>query len=206
MANTLETLSRAKETLSTARLGLTDVLSGRPERRLGGVRNLIVFGRAVTNVLQNLRSTEPTFDAWYQPFVDQMRADPLLRYFYQLRSEILKEGKLPTDASVHIHNFSFPGDIQRLGPPPAGAKSFFIGDQSGGSGWEVELPNGTTEKFYVDIPGDLVTSAIHLPEAPESHLGNPLPDKRIETLSRLYFDYIERMFLNAQSAFPAVGA
>ena len=62
---TKKVLAHVADTLATAKLGLQDVLSGGPDRRLGGLRNLIVFGRAVTNVLQNLRSTEPAFEAWY---------------------------------------------------------------------------------------------------------------------------------------------
>jgi len=64
---TAEVLRRGDDTLATAKLGLTDVLEGRPERRLGGLRNLIVFGRAVSNVPQNLRSIWPEFDSSYQP-------------------------------------------------------------------------------------------------------------------------------------------
>jgi hypothetical protein len=181
--STRETLARVKETLDTAKLGLRDVVEGGPSRRLGGLRNLIVFGRAVTNVLQNLRSSEPSFDTWYQPYVNEMRDDPLLRYFYVVRSEILKEGKLRTSNKLHIKRFEFPKDMQRPGLPPAGAGAFFMGDQSGGSGWEIRLPSGDIEKFYVDIPGDIASSEVHLPEAPATHRGIIIPDKRIETLS-----------------------
>jgi hypothetical protein len=160
------------ETLATAKLGLRDVVHGGPERRLGGLRNLIVFGRAVTNVLQNLRSTEPAFDTWYEPYVKEMRDDPLLKYFYILRSEILKEGRLETGSRLHIRSFSFPGDLQRLGPKPSGAKTFFMGDQAGGSGWEVELPDGSTEKLYLDLPGDIgkPRSALVVGVAPTARL------------------------------------
>src|SRR5690242_9000890 len=101
---TAQILQRARDTLRTAQLGLQDVAAGGPERRLGGLRNLVVFGRAVTNVLQNLRSTEPRFDEWYAKYVVEMKEDPLLRYFYVLRSEILKEGKLPTGSSTYIRS------------------------------------------------------------------------------------------------------
>ena len=200
-SSTPEILARTKETLATARLGLRDVVEGDPARRLGGLRNLIVFGRAVTNVLQNLRSSEPDFDAWYEPYVAEMRDDPLLRYFYVLRSEILKEGKLPTSNMTHIKQFEFPKDMQRLGPPPTGAVAFFMGDQSGGSGWEVKLPNGDVEKFYVDIPGDIGSSEVHLPDAPDTHREIPIPDKRIETLSGLYFSYLQAMVDDARTTF-----
>src|SRR5436309_15318022 len=89
-------LASAEQTLATARAGLEDVLAERPERRLPGLHNVVVFGRAVTNVLQNLRSTEPGFDEWYVPFVRQMESDPLMRFLYKLRSAILKRGTVST--------------------------------------------------------------------------------------------------------------
>ncbi len=133
---TSDVLQRVQETLQTAKLGLRDVIEGRPERRLGGLRNLVVSGRAVTNVLQNLRSIEPTFDNWYKPYVAEMRADLLLRYFYTLRSQILKERTLNTGASMYISHFEFPRDMQRLGPPPrptTGARGSLKRQQTGAS-------------------------------------------------------------------------
>jgi hypothetical protein len=41
-------------------------------------------------------------DAWYQPRVERMRADPIMTYFYKLRSEILKEEALQTGASTTL--------------------------------------------------------------------------------------------------------
>lgn len=203
---TQDILRQAADTLATAKLGLRDVLEGGPSRRLGGLRNLIVFGRAVTNVLQNLRSTEDGFDAWYEPYVAEMKGDPLLHYFYKLRSEILKEGTLRTGSSLYIHHLDFPKDIQRLGPPPAGAGAFFMGDQAGGSGWEIAIGNGEVEKFYVDIPGDLAKSEVHLLDAPREHRGSVIADTRIETLSLLFFEYMSGIVQSARQRFGKKGA
>src|SRR5438132_10702126 len=111
-----DVLRAARQTLATVEKGLADLASGDPNRRVAGLHNLVVFGRAVTNVLQNLRSSEPDFDAWYGPHRAEMEADPLLKYLYELRSEILKEGVSPLGTSMHIHHFSFPQDVARLGP------------------------------------------------------------------------------------------
>jgi hypothetical protein len=202
---TAEVIRRVDEMLAIAKLGLTDVLERKPERRLGGLRNLIVFGRAVTNVLQNLRPIWPEFDSWYQPYVAEMRADPLLRYFYKLRSEILKEGRLTTSSSLKIASFASQ-DMHRLGPPPTGARGFFIGDQAGGSGWEVELPDGTLEKLYIDLPGVISSSEIHLPDAPREHRGEIIRDTRIETLATLYYEYLSMMVADARQALASAGA
>ncbi len=146
-----EILTRAKETLATARLGERALASSDPNERMAGLRNLIVFGRAVTNVLQNLRSTESAFDEWYAPHRDRMAADPLLKHLYELRSQILKEGSLPVHSGV-----TFSGNLGEAlrhgGTLPVGAKAFFIGDKIGGSGWEVELSDGSIEKYYVALP------------------------------------------------------
>jgi hypothetical protein len=185
-----EILAHAEEALFTARLGLEHIKSADSKTRIAGVRNVVVFGRAVTNVLQFLRLTEPEFDTWYAPHVASMRADPLLRYFYELRTEILKRGTLNVGASMMFSGN--PMDIIRRFKPPPRAKGFFIGDNIGGSGWEVETNNGSTEKYYVtipvDIPGLKLDVNIHLVGAPDEHRHAPAAqvcELYLETLSKL---------------------
>ena len=73
-----------------------------------------------------------------------------------MRSEILKEGFLRKQGySLHIKNFNTSTDMEKIGNPPPNAKSFFIGDPIGGIGWIVELPDGTNEKFYGNLPIEL---------------------------------------------------
>jgi len=194
-------LASAQQTLATARAGLEDLRGSRPDRRLPGLTNLVVFGRAVTNVLQNLRSLEPAFDEWYAPFVREMESDPLLCFLYKLRSEILKEGTIPTSVSTHIQRLRFPEDLAKLGPAPANAKSFFTGDQYGGSGWEVQVADGETAKYYVELPGDIGTISVHLAGAPKDHLGATLPDNRIETVGAAYVVYLDRLVRTATTRF-----
>ena len=76
---------------------------------------LVVFGRAVANVLQNLPSTVgvEAFNEWYEPIQTQMREDLLLRFFYRLRSEILKQGTLHTSTSIYISHLNT-SDLQPL--------------------------------------------------------------------------------------------
>jgi hypothetical protein len=57
-------LSRVDDTLATARQGFIDLCGADKSRRMTGLRNLLVFDRSVTFVLQNLRSlNQPEFDA-----------------------------------------------------------------------------------------------------------------------------------------------
>jgi hypothetical protein len=194
-------LDFAQDTLETAEFGLRMVQSGNPALRKTGIRNLIVFGRAVTNTLQKLRSVVPDFESWYQPWVDRMRADPIMSYFYKLRSEILKEGKMKTGVSVQIEHLDM-GALMAVVPRPPGAKSFFIGDQLGGSGWEVALPNGETQKFYVQfpqgIPGVQITVNLHLADAPPE-----IKDVPVQKLCEHYYSQLAALCQEAKQRFNA---
>jgi hypothetical protein len=186
--------------------GLADLSSGDPNRRVAGLHNVVVFGRAVTNVLQNLRSTEPDFDAWYAPHLAEMEGDPLLKYLYTLRSDILKKGVLPVGVSTYIRQLRFPQDAARLGPPPPNARGFFIGDSLGGSGWEVELADGRTEKYYAKLPADVGATTLHLPDAPVMHMGQPLKGNDVTTIGRAYVAYLRKLVTDAEQQFaPSKG-
>src|SRR5437879_8397352 len=89
-----DVIGRTQRTLALCQVGLSDVLEGATlARQLVGISTVAVQGRAVTNVLQHLRTFDrPGFDAWYTPYEQQMRQDQLLSYFYKLRTLLLKEG------------------------------------------------------------------------------------------------------------------
>jgi len=185
-------------TLETAEFGLRLVINKDPRFKLPGLRNVVVFGRAVTNTLQHLRSVWRDFDKWYQKYVKEMSEDPLMKYFYDLRSEILKEGSLEVLVHVKIHKFNYPEDLTRIPPPPPTVKAFFIGDNIGGSGWIVRLHDGSEEKLYVNLPSDIAEVSLHFPSSPEYHLGRKLGDSSIESLCKLYIDYLKRMVSDAK--------
>jgi len=198
---TTDIIRSAEETMKTAEQGLEDLIKGPPERKLSGLRNLIVFGRAVTNILQNLRSIESDFDAWYERYREEMGNDPLMRYFYKLRSKILKEGLLETSTHTYIRQLRIPEDLTRFGSPPPNAKGFFIGDNLGGSGWEVQLPDGSIEKYYVELPYDIGSVSLHFPDAPKYHLGREINDTSIPNLAKLYIDYLRQLVTAAKERF-----
>lgn len=192
-------LQETKQTLGTVRLALQDLLeSTNPERRAAALRTLVVFGRAVTNVLQNLRGVIPDFDSWYLPWKSQMEQDQLLRFFYNLRTEILKRGTLPVSAGLHIKRFRYPEDLP---PAPPNAKSFFMGDTLGGIGWEVELPDGSTERVYVAVLDEVAVTWLTFSGAPAEHLGRPIHDKSAQSLCTLYVTYLEGLVSDAQRRF-----
>ena len=103
-----QVLTRAMAMLRVVRQGLRDMEEAEHDRILLGFFAVVVFGRAVTNALQNLRTFDShAFDEWYGPWRQEMQGDPLLRWFYKLRSEILK-GIVPSIGIV-IGSFGHEG-------------------------------------------------------------------------------------------------
>lgn len=155
MSSNKEILDRTEQTLETAKQGYEDLMASNKSRRFLGLRNLIVFGRSVTFILQNLKSIvgEEQFSSWYKNHQDSLKEDTVMKYFVKLRNELEKQGKLPVSTSVKINHFST--DMLNKYPKPKGTVGFFIGDQFGGSGFEVQLPDGTIEKYYVELPTDV---------------------------------------------------
>lgn len=194
-------LMQTEQVLQTAKVGL-EILRKYPiEKRLCGLRNLVTFGRCVTTCLQGLRHIEPDFDNWYNKYVVEMKNDPLLYYFYQLRNDILKKGELQLNKTIHIGHFDS-AELMKL-PKPKGANSFFLGDEIGGSGWNITLEDGTTEKFYVQM-NDSIIVEFNFPNSPKIHLGNMLGSSDVTELSILYIDYLTNMVKNAKIKFNPV--
>jgi len=72
--------------------GLRDMQDPDGDRVILGFFGIAVFGRSVTSALQNLRTFDKeAFDEWYGPWKQEMKEDPLCRFFYQLRTDILKD-------------------------------------------------------------------------------------------------------------------
>lgn len=200
MTRTTEIILReAEDTLYTARLGLELVKGKDPKPRIAGLRNLVVFGRAVTNVLQNLRSTVgDSFDSWYKSKVDEMRKDQVLTYFYALRSQILKQGTVNTSVSLSLSGN--PMALMRKYQAPPGAKGFFMGDSLAGCGWEVQIAEGATEKYYVDVPEKIegleMKIDVHLADAPVE-----LKEHNIQKLGEHYLAYLGELVAQAKRVF-----
>lgn len=195
-----EILQRVEETLDTAKQGLSDLVEPSRTRRNTGLRNLIAFGRSVTFVMQNLRGVHGSdFDSWYLPHQEILKTDPLMRYFVDARNELEKQGKLSV-ATICKINVSLPDDIEKFGRPPFGATSIFIGDQLGGSGWMVELPDGKTEKYYVELPlsvGEVTQHFTNFPAAKAPELAN----LSIEELCSMYIRKLDALVNLAKSHF-----
>ncbi|MCD9854624.1 hypothetical protein LUD75_07890 [Epilithonimonas sp. JDS] len=194
-------LENAENTLYTAELGLKMYQdSSSSKDKMAGLRNLIVFGRAVTNVLQNLKNLVVNFEGWYNPKVEEMGKDAILKHFYQMRSEVLKEGDIKFASSVQFNNFNsmeFEKKIESIRPP--NAKSFFIGDELGGSGWNIENEDGTIEKFYININEHLDVELNYKIELYNNKLD--LPTKDIPEAGIYYIEYLKNLLNEAKNTF-----
>lgn len=125
-----------------------------------------------------------------------------MRYFYKLRSQILKEGVLKTIPIAHVKKLDFPDDMDKLRKTaPPNAKKFFIGDEYGGSGWEIQLPDGSLEKYYVELPSNIGYVTLRFPKVPKYHLGKEVEDDSIQNLAKLYIEYLRKIVLDAKQKF-----
>jgi len=200
MSSIKEILNRTEQTLETAKQGYEDLVASNKSRRFLGLRNLIVFGRSVTFVLQNLKSTvgEEKFSSWYKEHQDSLKDDVVMKYFVKLRNELEKQGKLPVSTSVKVNYFST--DMINKYKKPKGTVGFFIGDQSGGSGFEVQLPDGTKEKYYVDLPTDVAEVKQYFNDLPVPE-HDELRDKNIEDLCLYFLKNLESILFDAKKVF-----
>jgi hypothetical protein len=191
-------LTSVRRQLRQAEIAMRDVeQNDEPDRRLAGIWNVVVWVRSLTPILQRLRGVTDEFEPWYARWRDEMKRDPLLRYFYGLRNDVLKEGEKPVSMGVHIHHFEAPRDVP---PAPPGAVAFFLGDEVGGNGWEVELPDGTRTKIYVSVPSSVAQTTLHLVGMPTEHLGREIGDSAVEGCEA-YLRYFQRMIAAAEERF-----
>jgi hypothetical protein len=199
---TRQVLYDVRQQLRTAQIGLEMLDHLDRSRALAGLRNVAVFGRAVTFVLQNLRDTEPAFDEWYAPHVAAMRGDELCRFFVELRNTIEKVGDLPVKVGTYVIRHFTGADMARLPPAPPNAEGMFMGDPLGRAGWVVRQPDGSTENFYFDLPADIGgPTDLQFPDPPKSHAGQSLTTTKMRDICRLYLDYLENLVQSAEARF-----
>lgn len=197
-----EVIEAAKAIRANVQRGLADVDSVDVTHRQAGLLNVIVFGRAVTIALQRLKNVT---DDWVQWWAERCPPkDPLHGYINDLRNRILKQGELPHTAnSTYIASFSGnPFTILEPPPPVGRIRSMFLGDQLGGNGWEIELPDGRVERFYARVASGIdVTSSLDLPDAPDEFMGEPRTDKSVPVIVRRYVEWLESVVTEAEAHF-----
>lgn len=195
---TSEILGRSRGALANAEMGFNDMVESiHAERQLAGLKTLATSGRQVMFILNKLKSTEPNYDAWWNPIVELIGEDPLFRFFKRLRNVIEKEG-LPEVRAVLLavrgtevvreervkaedgENFSrIEGIDNNLNPTPGIVVN-----------WAV-VSGGTHQRL----------SQFRLPSPPTSHLGQPLEDDTMEHLGALYLDGLSAILQSARNKF-----
>lgn len=199
-----QVLQRVEGVLSTAYLGLEMMRDPSGRKKDAGLRNVLVFGRSVTFVLQNLRSIESSFDDWYDPHVAKMKADPIMQYFKDARNNLEKQGRIDvkTSATINALNDETMKLMQKTKPP--GAKAMFIGDQLGGSGWEVELQGGETLRYYVELSVEIgvVEQSFALPHSDKF---KSLENKSTLELTEHFLGSLSEIVNDANRTFAGAG-
>jgi hypothetical protein len=191
--------ANTREMLAMAEAGLADATGRDPRRRRAGLMNLFTYGRSVTFAIQTMRHADPDFEEWWKPYQARMQADPLMKYFNTVRTDVLHEGQLSVHAAMTI-GVDGPIDIgalmqeiDRYAPP--NTVGTFLGENStGGNGWNVRMPDGSIQKVYFDLPDNPhVKSEYLLPNPPSEHDGQAIIDTSIANLGQLYITTLKRI-------------
>lgn len=189
--------ANTREMLAMAKGGLADFVSGDPRRRRPGLMNLFTYGRSVTMTMQTMKNTDPAFEEWWALLQAKMAQDPLMRFFNKARTDILHEGELLT-TNYTVIGAHGPVDIGALvrelnhHAPPNTVATFF-GDQIGGNGWEVRMPDGSLEKVYFDLPEGVDVESSLFEDPPLEHYGTPITNTSIANLGGIYLETLDSM-------------
>lgn len=187
-------IANTREMLGMAQAGYADATSADPRRRRPGIMNLFTYGRSVTMAMQTMKSLDADFAEWWRPYQEKMASGPLMCYFNTARTDVLHEGSLTVTTSTYIAHLdsSMINELNRHAPP--GTVGTFFGEgATGGNGWEVRMPDGSTQKVYFSLPDSFgVQSTLHLPDPPDQHDDQPITDTSVANLGRLYLTTLGR--------------
>lgn len=191
-------------TLMTVKTGIDLYNENDLQKKDAGLRNAIVFGRAVTNALQKLRGIvdKENFNLWYAVWQNKMKNDFGMHQLYKMRSQILKEGILDANQGISI-DYLGPdnlADAWKLAPP--GSEGFFIGDQNGGSGFHVRTPDGKVEVYYISLPETIVVNQIlEIKKLPPYTTNDGRVIENTSQLLEYYYQFLATMINDAKLKF-----
>ncbi len=186
-------LDRSELMLKAAYAGYNQLQNSEGEEKLVGIYNTVTFGRSVTFVLQNIRGKIDGFDDWYANCIEVLKNDPTCNHMVELRNQILKEGNAGVANYAILDGFN-PAQLQAM--MPSWADGSFIGDQYGGSGFYIERPDGTEEKFYFDFEFDNVDVGLFFEK-------NQEPQRALDSITDIEDDLSYYIHLMAELVFDA---
>ncbi len=201
--------ANTREMLSMAETGVMDATGRDPRRRRAGLMNLFTYGRSVTLAIQTMKHVDPEFENWWKPYQAAMASDSLMKYFNSARTNVIHEGQLSAH-TVTVIGAHGPVDIGSLiqelnkHAPPNTIRTFFGENRTGGDGWEVQMPDGSVQKVYFDLPATFdVKSELQLPDPPTEHDGQLIADTSITNLGALYLSTLRRIVGEFETRFGA---
>lgn len=202
-----QVFANTREMLEMAEHGFAQATGSNPGQRRAGLMNLFTYGRSVTLTIQTMKSVEPDFEEWWKSYQDKMKADPLMQYFNETRTDIIHEGKLSVHTSTVIgangpvNLGAIMRELSRYAPPNT-VRTFFGEGRTGGNGWDVKMPDGSIQKVYFDLPGTFdVKSELHLSNPPKEHDGRPIADTSIANIGKLYLDTLRGVVADFEARF-----
>lgn len=205
--NREQVIENTREMLAMAEAGFALATGAEAGQRRAGLMNLITYGRSVTFALQTMKSVDPDFEAWYAPYQEKMASDPLMRYFGAARNEILKEGQLSAGAGVTVGAHG-PVDLGALiaelsrQAPPNTVGTFFGEARTGGDGWRVLMPDGSTQNVYFTLPDSVDIKSDFFPtDPPKEHYGSLITDASMANLGALYIGALKEIVANFEERF-----
>lgn len=147
--------------------------------------------RTVTFALQKDLKNTSGFKEWYEGKRNEMRNDPLCKFFFDKRNRHLHTG----DQLVNAVNIIEKGHDSRdwKGRPPGSALRI----TSHGTYW-VMNPNTADEEL---IPIENIPNRKNpywFEETPEEHKGEPIRDKSVYGLCNLYLEYLKAICKEAK--------
>lgn len=195
-----DVIGRTRRTLALAQLGLSDLLES-PDltRQIAGIASVAVHGRAVTNVLQHLRTFDKeAFNEWYEPYEQQMMQDELLAYFYRLRTLILKDGAPRVWVTNSLEPRPQPlGGLGSTGALPGATEGYSTYYKSS---YLEKAFLSKPERVYIPLPVKQNSDTVLLlPDVPTRHLGEVIMDVSAQGLCRLYVEYLGNLVRDTRS-------
>lgn len=187
-------LTGAEPVLALVELGLEAVRTGMGKRRMAGLWNVAIFGPVVPRTLERLRAIAPDFEGWIAPYRAELETDVDLRRFAAFREQVARTEPSGSrfGAWFGVRGSGLPTRRKDLGPKPPNATRYFLRDARNGAGWEIRLPDGTMQKYYVELP-ELLSVTLFAGE----HVG----PRSLVHLCEEYVDVLRRLVHDAREQF-----
>lgn len=149
--------------------------------------------RAITYALQKEGAHLDGFQAWYEDKQNEMKADELLRFMHDARTDDFHEGKhrLIFPAG-HLAHFST-NEEER----PPNATGFVYGAE--GPFWVID--GGTPRERRVPVKSAIYSYAVAVENAPSTHKGQPLESNDPVSICETTLAYMEGLVYKARERF-----